>query len=147
MAFSLGGFLKNLTPSAGEGSVLGIDIGASSAKVVQLRISRGMAVLETYGEIALGPYAQQPIGKVVRLPPEKIAEALTDLMKEANVTAKTAGLSVPFSSSLVSVIDLPKVDAESLKRIIPIEARKYIPVPVSEVSLDWFVLPEFWRMM
>ncbi len=141
MAFSLGGFLKNLTPSAGEGSVLGIDIGASSAKVVQLRISRGMAVLETSGEIALGPYAQQPIGKVVRLPPEKIAEALTDLMKEANVTAKTAGLSVPFSSSLVSVIDLPKVDAESLKRIIPIEARKYIPVPVSEVSLDWFVLP------
>ncbi|MBP9757997.1 MAG: type IV pilus assembly protein PilM [Candidatus Pacebacteria bacterium] len=141
MAFSLGGFLKNLTPSAGESSVLGIDIGASSCKVVQLRISRGMAVLETYGEIALGPYAQQPIGKVVRLPPEKIAEALTDLMKEANVTAKTAGLSVPFSSSLVSVIDLPKVDAESLKRIIPIEARKYIPVPVSEVSLDWFVLP------
>jgi type IV pilus assembly protein PilM len=141
MAFSLGGFLKNLTPSAGEGSVLGIDIGASSAKVVQLRISRGMAVLETYGEIALGPYAQQPIGKVVKLPPEKIAEALTDLMREANVTAKTAGLSVPFSSSLVSVIDLPKVDQDSLKRIIPIEARKYIPVPVSEVSLDWFVLP------
>jgi len=142
MAFSLGGFLKSFAPSAGEGSVLGIDIGASSAKVVQLRISRGMAVLETYGEIALGPYAQQPIGKVVKLPPEKIAEALTDLMREANVTAKTAGLSVPFSSSLVSVIDLPKVDQDSLKRIIPIEARKYIPVPVSEVSLDWFVLPE-----
>ncbi len=141
MAFSLGGFLRNLTPSAGEGSVLGIDIGASSAKVVQLKISRGMAVLETYGEIALGPYAQQPIGKVVKLPPEKVAEALTDLMREANVTAKTAGLSIPFSSSLVSVIDLPKVDADSLKRIIPIEARKYIPVPVSEVTLDWFVLP------
>jgi type IV pilus assembly protein PilM len=141
MAFSLGGFLKSLTPSTGEGSVLGVDIGASSAKIVQLRISRGMAVLETYGEIALGPYAQQPIGKVVKLPPEKIAEALTDLMREANVTAKNAGLSVPFSASLVSVIDLPKVDQESLKRIIPIEARKYIPVPVSEVSLDWFVLP------
>ena len=77
----------------------------------------------------------------MRLPPEKVAEALTDLMREANVTAKTAGLSVPFSSSLVSFIYLPKVDQYSLKRIIPIEARKYIPVPVSEVSLDWFVLP------
>lgn len=142
MAFSLGGLFKSLNPVSNEGSVLGIDIGASSIKIVQLRISRGMAVLETYGEIALGPYAQQPIGKVVKLPPEKIAEALADLMREANVTAKTAGLSVPFSSSLVSVIDLPKVDQESLKRIIPIEARKYIPVPVSDVALDWFVLPE-----
>lgn len=141
MSFSFGELFKNLNPKAGEGSVLGIDIGASSAKIVQLRISRGMAVLETYGEIALGPYAQQPVGKVVKLPPEKIAEALKDLMKEANVTARAAGLSVPFSASLVSVIDLPKVDQESLKRIIPIEARKYIPVPVSEVALDWFALP------
>ena len=24
---------------------------------------------------------------------------------------------------------------------MPIEARKYIPVPITEVSLDWFVLP------
>jgi type IV pilus assembly protein PilM len=63
-------------------------------------------------------------------------------MKEANVTAQDAGVSIPFSSSLITVIDLPQVDAESLKRIVPIEARKYIPVPVSEVSLDWFVIPK-----
>lgn len=141
MAFSLGNIFKGLTGGAPE-SVLGIDVGASSAKIVQLRASHGIAVLETYGEIALGPYGEQSIGKVVKLTPEKTAQALLDLMKEANVTARTAGLSIPFSSSLVSVIDLPKVDAESLKRIVPIEARKYIPVAVSDVSLDWFVIPE-----
>ncbi len=142
MAFSLGGLFKNLGQKRDEGSVVGIDIGTSTAKVVQLRSSRGIAILETYGEIALAPYAEQPIGKVVKLSPEKTAQALTDLLKEANVTAKSAGVSIPFSSSLVSILDLPKVDAESLKRIVPIEARKYIPVPVSEVSLDWFVIPQ-----
>jgi type IV pilus assembly protein PilM len=142
MALSLGSIFGNLLGKGQEGSVLGIDIGGSSAKLVQLRNSRGVAVLETYGEIALGPYAGQPIGKVVKLTPEKTAEALKDLMKEANVTAQSAGLSIPFSSSLVSVIDLPQVDEESLERIIPIEARKYIPVPVSEVALDWFVIPK-----
>jgi len=125
-----------------EGSVVGIDIGTSSIKVVQLRASRGVAVLETYGEIALGPYAQVAIGKTVKIPPEKIAEALVDLIKEANVTAHQASVSIPFSSSLLTIVDLPKVDAESLKRIVPIEARKYIPVPVSDVVLDWFVVPE-----
>ncbi|OHB18692.1 MAG: hypothetical protein A2854_05235 [Parcubacteria group bacterium RIFCSPHIGHO2_01_FULL_56_18] len=140
MAFSIGSFLKGLGKAA-DVSVLGIDIGASSAKVVQLRTSRGAAILETYGEIALGPYAQQPIGKAVKLTPEKTAEALVDLMREANVTARTGGLSIPFSSSLVSVIDLPHIQPEQLKRMIPIEARKYIPIPVSEVTLDWFVIP------
>jgi type IV pilus assembly protein PilM len=141
MAFSLSNAFKNLT-GGGEGSVLGIDIGASSVKIVQLRPSRGAAILETYGEIALAPYGQQPIGKPVKLPAEKIAEAMTDLMKEANVTARNGGISIPFSSSLVTVLSLPKVDAAALKQVVPIEARKYIPVPISEVTLDWFVIPE-----
>lgn len=144
MAFQLSKMLSGLGAigSRADASVVGIDIGASSIKIVQLRAARGTAVLETYGEIALGPYGGQPIGKTVKLSTEKTAEALTDLMKEANTTSKVGGLSIPFSSSLVSVIDLPKVDAESLKRIVPIEARKYIPVPVSDVALDWFVLPQ-----
>lgn len=143
MAFSLSNFFKKLPIGPqGETSVLGIDIGASSAKIVQLRASRGVAILETYGEIALGPYANQPVGKAVKLSPEKTAEALTDLMREANVTSRTGGISIPFSGSLVSIIELPNVDDDSLKRIIPIEARKYIPIPVSEVTLDWSIIPK-----
>ena len=144
MAFSLGSLMAQLSGALGkgEGSVIGIDVGASSAKIVQLRSAHGAAVLETYGEIALGPYNNEPIGKAVKLSPEKIAEALLDLMREANVTAKTGGISIPFSSSLISIIDLPKSDPEQLKRMIPIEARKYIPMQVSEVMLDWFVVPE-----
>ncbi len=122
-------------------SFIGVDIGASSIKVVQLRLARGAAILETYGEIALGPYSKIPIGKAVKLPPEDLAKALNDLMHEANVTAKTSGISIPFSSSLITVLDMPKVDNDQLKRMVPIEARKYIPVAVSEVALDWFVIP------
>lgn len=125
----------------GEGSVLGIDIGSSSAKIVQLRSSKGVAILETYGEIALAPYAKIPIGKSVKLPPEQTAEALLDLMREANVTGQAGGMSIPFSSSLVTILELPKTDKEQLARMIPIEARKYIPVPISEITLDWFAIP------
>jgi type IV pilus assembly protein PilM len=142
MAFSIGDVFRNLTSGKGDSSVLGIDIGSSSVKVVQLRASRGAAILETYGEIALGPYGKQPIGKPVKLPAEQIAAAIKDVMKEANVTARQGGISIPFSSSLVTILDLPKVDASALKQVVPIEARKYIPVPISEVSLDWFVIPE-----
>jgi type IV pilus assembly protein PilM len=142
MAFSLGDVFRNLSSGKGESSVLGIDIGSSSVKIVQLRPSRGAAILETYGEIALGPYGKEPIGRPIKLAPEVVGAAIVDLMKQANVTAKQGGISIPFSSSLVTVLDLPKVDQSTLKQVVPIEARKYIPVPISEVSLDWFVIPE-----
>ena len=145
MAFSFSNIIQNVTSALGGskgGSVIGVDIGSSSVKIVQLRSSRGMAVLETYGEISLAPYAKLAIGKSVKLPAEKIAEAIIDLMREANVTSNEGGLAIPFSSSLVSVLDLPKVTDDALKRMVPIEARKYIPIPVSEVTLDWFIIPE-----
>jgi type IV pilus assembly protein PilM len=58
------------------------------------------------------------------------------------VTTNAAGVSIPFTSSLVTVIDMPSVSEKQLAKMIPLEARKYIPVPISEVSLDWFVVPK-----
>lgn len=133
-------FFKNfLKPS--EDSVVGIDVGSSSIKVVQLRKKKGRAVLETYGELALGPYAGFSVGQATNLPAEKIAEAIRDVMKEANVTSKSCGVSIPFKSSLVSLIELPPADPKQLQEMIPIEARKYIPVPISEVTMDWWIVP------
>lgn len=138
--------LKGLSPSRlfekKGASAIGVDIGSSSIKIVQLRRERGGAVLETYGELALGPYADLEIGQATNLAPERIAEAVRDLIREASVTTMSAGVAIPFSSSLLSIIELPDVARSELAHMIPIEARKYIPVPISEVALDWFVLPE-----
>ncbi|MBU6310629.1 type IV pilus assembly protein PilM [Patescibacteria group bacterium] len=148
MRFSFGelrGYLSRIGTLLGApegGSVVGIDIGTSSIKIVQLRESHGSAVLETYGEIALGPYAAAKVGQATAPPAEKIGEALTDLIREANVTAKVGGVSVPLASSLITLLTLPTKDTSELSTMVPIEARKYIPVPVSEVALDWFAIPE-----
>lgn len=148
MAFSLSSLTDRLQQVAssfqkqdGE-SVLGIDIGTSSIKIVQLAEKRGAAVLETYGEIALGPYHEADVGQAVNPPVEKAVEALTDLVREANITARIGGVGIPLSASLISLITLPTKNTGDLEAMVPIEARKYIPVPIGEVSLDWFVIPE-----
>lgn len=123
-------------------SVLGVDIGSSSVKLVQLRRERGRVVLETYGEIALGPYGAMEIGRAVKLPPDKLAEAVGDVMREANVSTADAAMTVPMRSSMTSVIELPALDDDKLATMVPIEARKYIPVPMSQVTLDWFRIPK-----
>ncbi|MBX4189619.1 pilus assembly protein PilM, partial [Candidatus Parcubacteria bacterium] len=125
-------------------SVLGIDIGSSSIKIVQIRKKNGQAVLETYGELALGPYAGLTIGQAAQLPPDKIAEALLDLMKEkeVNITTNLCGISIPFGSSLMFVMELPEVSERQLSTMVPLEARKYVPVPITEVMLDWSIIPK-----
>ncbi len=123
-------------------SIVGIDIGSSSIKAVQFKKEKGKAVLETYGELALGSYNNVEIGRSTVLPAEKIVEALSDLFREANITTKRAAIAIPFKSSLISLIELPVVDKAKIDEMIPIEARKYIPVPISEVALDWWVIPK-----
>ncbi len=135
-------FFSNLFAKK-ETSVVGIDIGSSSLKVVQLRKERGQAVLETYGELSLGPYGGGEIGQATNLSPEQITETLKDLLREAKVTTKSCGVSIPYSRSLLTLVSLPyRADPKEQKTVIELEARKYIPVPISEVQLDWFVVPE-----
>lgn len=136
-------FLSNIFGEKKSKSVLGIDIGSSSLKVVQLRREGQVAVLETYGELALGPYAGGQVGQATNLPADKIAETLKDLLRESKVTTNDCGISIPFSRSLLRLLTLPRRDDPNEQRtMVQLEARKYIPVPVSEVQLDWFVVPE-----
>jgi type IV pilus assembly protein PilM len=137
----MAGFLSNLFGKKSS-SVLGIDIGSSSIKVVQLSRRSGRAILETYGELALGPYAGSEIGRATNLPPEKISEALIDVIREAKVTSRNCGMAIPFGMSLISAIEMPALAEKQLAQMIPIEARKYIPVPIQEVMLDWILVPK-----
>jgi type IV pilus assembly protein PilM len=133
--------IKNIFSKNKDESVLGIDIGPSSIKIVQLKRRKGRAVLETYGELALGPYAGLEIGRSTNLTTEQTAQAVTDILSESNTTTRKCGISIPMGSSLVSFIKLPKVEEKQLAQMIPLEARKYIPVPISEVNLDYLVIP------
>jgi type IV pilus assembly protein PilM len=124
------------------GSVCGIDIGSGSIKVVQVKEEKGKIILETYGALALAPLTNEPIGKPARLSESDTVKAITQVLQEARVTAKNFVVSLQSNAILVFVVTLPRASSNDLGTIIPNEARKYIPVPLTEVSLDWFIIPD-----
>lgn len=139
-------FLDNLTNLFGNKSeaekILGVDIGSSSIKIVQLSLKKGVAVLDTFGEISLAVYANKEIGKPVSLDEDTYVNALKDLMKESQVDATSACFAIPLKSTLMFNLKLPKtINKDKLDEVVVVEARKYIPVPVSEVQLDWSIIP------
>lgn len=123
--------------SDSSGPVVGIDIGSSSIKVVELKEQKGVVTLSTYGELQLGPYAQKQIGESVTLTAKQEQEALVDVIRESAVQAKRAVFAMPLSSSFVTNVTLDADAAADLAALVRVEARKVIPVSLSEVTLDW----------
>lgn len=118
--------------------VIGLDIGSASVKLVQLRFEKERAFLETYGEVAAGPYQNAPIGKAVSLGEDRLGEMIRDVWQESGASARKVIVGVPLRNSFVTFIDLPQMSEKELARAIPFEARKYIPLPLSEVEIDWW---------
>jgi len=128
--------------SGKEKSVVGIDVGSSSIKIVELKEERGKIVLATYGEVATGPAFEAPIGSPNLFDPDPLAEILRNVLTEANVETRRAGVALQSSASLMFTLSLPASAMKSLDGVIPLEARQYIPVPLSEVVLNWSVVPD-----
>ncbi len=143
-------FFKKLTApffSLGLGgkpnAAVGIDIGTWSTKVVQLRYERERAVLETYGELLNERYfkgAQDAGTGFLRYLDADIASLIKDVLRESKVTSRDAFFSIPAASSFVITVSLPLLSHKEVGQAVPFEARKYIPVPLAEVVLDWDIL-------
>lgn len=128
-----------------KASFVGIDIGTEAAKVVQLRKDQERAVLETYGELKTARYFKKTSGAgggFLKFLDQDIADMLKDVLLESNVTTDQAILGIPSISSFITVIDLPLISREEAKDAVPFEARRYIPIPLAEVSMDWEVIEE-----
>lgn len=131
--------LQKLFSSSSDpsGQVLGIDIGSSALKVVELKQADGVVSLSTYGELQLAPYMGKEIGEAVNLSPKQEQQALVDIIRESAVEAKRAVFAMPLSASFVTNVSVPRSTETELSALVRIEARKVIPASLSEVTLDW----------
>jgi len=136
--FNLKLFKKKAKPS------LGIDIGTASIKVVQLKKEEERFKLETYGQISTIGYLERlndTFQSTSLKTLEVVArEMLRILLEKSETTVKTAIMSVPVFSSFVSIIEMPFMGEKELARAIQFEARRYVPIPLPEVILDWRVI-------
>ncbi len=130
-------FTQLSTGTSTPTGVVGIDIGSSSIKVVELQERKGVLTLTTYGELQLGPYAGKQIGESVTLTPQQEQEALVDILRESAVAVEKAVFAMPLSSSFVTNVSLDAGPSADLAALVRVEARKVIPASLSEVTLDW----------
>lgn len=98
--------------------------------------------METYGELRHDGYFKEnsPFVNFAHRQDAEVAALLKDIIRESNVLTKDAVFSIPAGTSFVTMIPFPAIPESEIKSAIPFEARRYVPIPISEVTLDWEIL-------
>lgn len=118
-------------------SFLGIDLGGSSTKIVELRNEGGRPQLVTYGFIE----KSKDIIKSDALEAQKqIVSIIKELVKQAKVSTMKAVAALPTFSVFSSIISLPAMSRKDLVSAVRWEAKKFVPMPIEEMILDWEVI-------
>lgn len=128
--------MSSFTPKQ---SFLGIDIGTSSIKAVQLGDDNGRPRLMTYGYIE---QATDIVKSEAAADQQSVVNALKTLLHEAKVTTTKVIAALPSFTVFSSIISLPLMTRKELNSAVRWEAKKFVPMPIDELVLDWKLLKD-----
>ncbi|NOZ84709.1 MAG: type IV pilus assembly protein PilM [Deltaproteobacteria bacterium] len=118
--------------------LLGLDIGSSSIKLVQLKeTKKGRAQLINFGVAPLPPEA---IVDGALMNSTAIVEAIQSLTSSLKIKKKHVTISVSGHSVIIKKINIPLMTEEELEESIQWEAEQYIPFDINDVNIDVQIL-------
>lgn len=121
--------------------MLGIDIGTASIKIVEISRWGQGKTLENYGEIKSVSLYKEPFRNVEKgsylLSNYFVSRAVRAILDEAKIKTRAAIFSIPDFSTFCTSFELPPMNANELNDAVYYNASQYIPLPITETTLDW----------
>lgn len=114
--------------------LIGLDIGSSSIKLVELRESQNTYKLENLG---IAPLPPEAIVDGALMDSVTIIDAIRQLVIDSKTKTKDAVTSVSGHSVIVKKITLPLMSVPELEESIQWEAERYIPFDINDVNIDF----------
>jgi len=127
--------LSLLTPKR---QLVGLDIGSSGIKLVQLKENRGRYILQKFGFKPLEP---EVIVDGTVMDEGRVVSAIRELFNELGVKVKQVAVSISGHAVIIKKISLPPMPDDELEGQVKLAAEQYIPFDINEVNIDFHVLP------
>lgn len=118
-------------------SYLGIDIGNSALKLVELTNYKERPKLVTFAYIDQNHDILKNNSQTAR---EKLINSLKVICQKAKATTNKVVAALPSYTVFSSVITLPEMSKKELESAVQWEAKKIVPMPLEEMVLDWKIL-------
>lgn len=117
--------------------LIGVDIGTTAVRAVELQRTRGGLQLHAVGQVGL-PHGAVEDGEVADA--DAVAEALRRLWKEADFTGRNVVLGASGQRVIVRQAELPGLAPSEMRSAVRFEAEQLIPLPADETELGYSVL-------
>jgi len=114
--------------------VIGLDIGCSSIKLVELKEDKNGYKLQN---LAISPLPPEAIVDGALMDSVTIIDAIRDAIGASKTKTKDAVTSVSGHSVIVKKISLPFMTEAELEESIQWEAERYIPFDINDVNIDF----------
>ncbi len=118
-------------------NVIGLDIGSSSIKLVELSEGKTGYRLQSLG---ISPIPPEAIVDGALMDSVTVIEAIKELIRSAKTKTKDVVTSVSGHSVIVKKVTLPFMSKAELEESIKWEAERYIPFDINDVNLDFQIL-------
>lgn len=115
---------------------VGLEVGTSALKVVELRAGNPPSL----GALAVRPMPPGLIQEDQVTDAQGLAEEIKALFHDAGIHRRFTVTAVSNRQAITRNIHVPRMTVQELDEAIKWEAERYIPFPIDEVMLDYFVL-------
>ena len=118
-------------------NVLGLDIGSSSIKILELKSGKGGYALANFG---IEPLPPETIVDSTIMNGPAVVNAIRKLVSTYQIKTKEVVTSISGHSVIIRKITMPMMTEEEVEGNIQWEAEQYIPFDINEVNIDYFIL-------
>ena len=123
----------------GPKSIVGLDIGSSSIKAVELKKTKGEIQVAAFG---MEPLAADIVVDSMIVDSGSVSGAIAKIFTDHKIKSKMVATSVSGHSVIVKKITMPTVSDAELSETINTEAAQHIPFDIADVNIDYQILSE-----
>lgn len=131
----------------GRKTILGVDIGTVSIKAVEIAGGGGSFQLINYGIAESGEYLERSNSVIqsssFRVDETSASEMLSFLIGKTGIKTRDVVAAIPAFAVFTSVIEMPFMSSAEIAQAIPYQARSLVPLPISDVTIDWMAIGQF----
>jgi len=118
--------------------VLGLDITSSSIKLIELSLSGGQYVVDSYAAEAT---PQNAMNEKAIVDADAVGEAISRAIRRAGAGTREVAVAIAGDAAITKVIQMPRnLNDSDLEAQVEMQADQYIPFPMDEVAYDFEVL-------
>lgn len=115
----------------------GLDIGSHSVKLVELERRGDHLALTAAGTVLTPPNV---IDSEASEDLNKAADVIRKLKHDLKIASNHVVMALPESQVFSRVVEMPRLTEAEVSSAIKWEAEQYVPIPLSEVNIDWQIL-------